>query len=59
MINIDLSSNSVKIFGTKEDIEELARMCLKSAFQEGITNQFFIDEEKQKGIEIVIGVKNG
>jgi len=59
MINIDISSSGcIKIWGEKEDIEELARMCLKSAYQEGITNQFFIDKEKQKGIEVVIGVKN-
>ena len=59
MIHIDISSGGcIKIFGNKRDIEEMARMCLKSAYQEGITNQFFIDEEKQKGIEVVIGVKN-
>lgn len=57
MLQIDLAGNCIKILGEKEDIEELARMCLKSAYQGGLTNQFFIDRELQKGIEVVIGVK--
>lgn len=58
MLQIDLAGNSITILGEKEDIEELARMCLKSAYQGGLTNQFFIDREKKQGVEVVIGVKN-